>query len=245
MRRVCFAENFETLEAIAGLGHQRLDIPAASDVVTDHGLTDVVEVHMVDGHKHQLVGFLVEVAKKEEILHQLATCGEGELRERSERAPELKLAIAARFALRGIAVAGWSIVLGVLGNAVYQFVVIPLITAFTETHDERMTGSTRVNRQIMLTSFPVLQFLSLGSMIDLFELSNRCGLKTWDVMIQLNLLQAKGIVAGSVKSGFSLTREADAGMLTFGESGFHLDRKELVSPVRIHDDVLAGLTVSR
>jgi hypothetical protein len=242
IRRVSWAENFETVEAIASLGDNSPNLSDVTDIITDQGLTDIVSVHLVDGHNRQLRGLAVDVHRKEALLLKLAACAITELESRSERAADLRLKVVAVYLLRGVAVAGWGIILGVLGNAVYQYVVQPLIAILSETHAEEVTSSRTLDHKVMLSSFPILEFVSVGSPIDVLALSQISGLRTWEIMLQLNLLRAKGVVGGSVASGYRLMQEPDVEVLSFGESGFHPTR-ERPMPVRLHDHILSGLTV--
>ncbi|PKO12025.1 MAG: hypothetical protein CVU39_26130 [Chloroflexi bacterium HGW-Chloroflexi-10] len=240
INQVCLTENLETVQALAALGEEKINLDAVSKILAEQGLTDIIAEHRIDTHNSQLHGLVIHIQAKEKLLFHLSTCSKMEIIERATRAPKIQERLQARYVLKGIADIAWALALGIIGDAIFQYVIIPLVAKFMETHAEDVNIPRVLDGETMLSAFPVLRYLSTSISQTVLEISERTQLPTWAVMVQINQLRMKQLVVEKKSDSFLLVSEVSLEKLSFLESGFHPVEAQPIA-VKYYGSALDGI----
>jgi len=242
IERICRAENYETAQALASLAGADIDVAALGDLLTDEGLVDFVTEHSIDNHNSQLVGLVVNLRSKELLLQRLRSCTSKEMEERAKRDPGLMERVRESPIMTRIGDIMWGVLLGVLGNAVFQYVVVPLIAKLSETHMEDVVSKRRLDLEAMLSTFPVLRCLSADKPRTVSALAAETGAPRWSVAMQTNELARRGIVKVRGNEVLLVT-SAEFEPRAFVETGFHPGAPSPM-PIRRYHRIISGLSAN-
>lgn len=244
LERVSLAENLETIQALVSIGGSQVNWQAITAVLTEAAITDIIEELGIDGHNSRFHGLVIDTAAKERLLANLSTCAAAQIEARAARSLILMEALKTRYLLVGIAATAWGVALGVMGSAVFHYVVRPLVSVLVEGHMEDAPVQRKLDIDAMFSAFPTLSYLSTTTPHNLLELSKLTGQPTWAVMIQINQLRRKQIVLAQDSDVFLLASQPDYEKLSFAGSYFGEGAITRHS-VQRYQSVLEGIDVER
>ncbi len=216
---IATAENFETIQALMQLEPSKIDLNNLADAISDKVLTDLIEAFKINIHTNLIEGLQINILKKEKILVSLLSCEKTDLEENIIDLNELIQDLKFRLNAKDISDTLWAITLGVIGNAVFQYVIIPLIKLLIETHMEDVIIMRDYDIKQIEDRYPVLQFLSYDKGLTLNEISKLARSRTWIALLNLNELEYKKIV--KVENSKYLLAGGMKNIPSFGETGFH------------------------